>query len=48
MMLIRMLKKGVKRWKIIAESLPGRTKLHLKNRYYGCLRAISQKIEKQL
>ena len=48
MTLIRMLQKGIKRWRTIAQALPGRTELHLKNRYYGCLRSIERKVEKQM
>ena len=43
--LIRLLQKGVKKWKNVAKAIPGRTELHLKNRYYGCLRAIERKVE---
>lgn len=46
MCLIRMLQKGIKRWKTIALDIPGRTELHLKNRYYGCLRVIERKVER--
>ena len=46
--LIRLLQKGVKKWKNVAKAIPGRTELHLKNRYYGCLRAIERKVESLL
>ena len=46
--LINMLAKGVKRWRMIADYIPGRTELHLKNRYYGYLREIERKVEKMM
>jgi hypothetical protein len=43
-----MIQKGIKKWKSIAKAVPGRSELHLKNRYYGCLRNIERKIEKRM
>lgn len=48
MKLISLIQKGINRWKIISYAMPGRSELHLKNRYYGCLKAIEKKIEFKL
>lgn len=48
MQLITLIGKGVNHWRNIAQEMPGRSELHLKNRYYGCLRAIEKSVEAQL